>query len=268
MVEEALLPRVDKPISLSVFEGPLDLLLYLIRKHEIDVYDIPIETVTQQYLDILYAQEQMDLEVAGEFFVMAATLMVIKSRMLLPKDEQAVQEEEEEEEDGTDPRWELVQQLLEYQKLKEATDELAHLIESRQGYLARNFREKDTVVKRPLKNTDKMALWDTFNKILYRLSEKIVVGQIHDEEVTISDRMQHTLERLKEEPEFLFSTLIPESPSLNMIVASFLAVLELSRLKEIYLEQDDLFEDIRCRRFSVEEYEALSGEEDQDNEQQ
>ena len=107
-----MVAEADYRIKLPVFEGPLDLLLFLIRKNELDIYDIPISTVTKQYLDVIYAMKELQIEVAGEFFVMAATLMEIKSRMLLPKHQQAI--DPNAEEDDLDPRWELVHQLIQY----------------------------------------------------------------------------------------------------------------------------------------------------------
>ena len=118
-----MVPDSDYRIKLQVFEGPLDLLLFLIRKNELDIYDIPIESVTRQYIDALHAMKELDLEVAGEFFVMAATLMEIKSRMLLPKGLHAV--DPNADEDDMDPRWELVHQLLQYKKFKDAAGALA-----------------------------------------------------------------------------------------------------------------------------------------------
>ena len=107
-----MVAEIDPRIKLSVFEGPLDLLLFLIRKHEIDIYDIPIGLVFDQYLDALSEMQEVNLEIAGDFFVMAATLMEIKSRLLLPKQQRTLSEDEDDED--LDPRWELVHQLLEY----------------------------------------------------------------------------------------------------------------------------------------------------------
>src|SRR3954469_12912325 len=119
-----VVPDSDYRIKLQVFEGPLDLLLFLIRKNELDIYDIPIESVTRQYVEALRAMQQLDLDLAGEFFVMAATLMEIKSRMLLPKGQHAI--DPNAEEDEMDPRWELVHQLLQYKKFKEAAATLGN----------------------------------------------------------------------------------------------------------------------------------------------
>ena len=138
MVNDALTLPTEHPVKLPVFEGPLDLLLFLIRKNEIDIYDIPIETVTRQYLDVLQERGSSQLETAGEFFVMAATLMHIKSRMLLPKNE--LPPEVIAEEDDIDPRWELVQQLIEYRKFKAAAINLRELMNEAQKLLDRQFK--------------------------------------------------------------------------------------------------------------------------------
>ena len=139
----------DTRIKLPVFEGPLDLLLFLIRKNELDIYDIPIESVTRQYIAALRAMQELDLDLAGEFFVMAATLMEIKSRMLLPKGQHAV--DPNAEDDDLDPRWELVYQLLQYKKFKEAAAKLAELSAVRQNLMDRHVsaRAGDSI-DRPL----------------------------------------------------------------------------------------------------------------------
>ena len=134
-MEEALIPDNEFAIRLPAFEGPMDLLLYLIRRSEVDIYDIPIERVTEQYIEVLGSMESLDLEVAGEFFVMASTLMYIKSRLLLPKKDQGTNEDMED--DDIDPRWELVQQLLEYRKFKEAAEDIRKLILSSNDLISR-----------------------------------------------------------------------------------------------------------------------------------
>lgn len=246
-MEEALLPSNDLAIRLPAFEGPLDLLLYLIRRNEVDIYDIPIEHVTAQYIEILGSMEKLDLEIAGEFFVMAATLMYIKSRMLLPKKDQGVNQDVEEEE--LDPRWELVQQLLEYRKFKEAAEDIQKLILNSNDLISRiGPKEAVEAVERPLKPVDRVDLWNTFNQVLRRLAERITEGEIHAEQVTVADRMELILSRIEQERSFLFSDLFESTTTLTTIVASFLAVLELTRLGKINLQQDAAFADIRCER--------------------
>ena len=244
--EQSLIRGFDHSVSLPVFEGPLDLLLFLIRKSEIDIYDIPIARITNQYLDILRSMEHQKLEVAGEFFVMAATLMQIKSRMLLPKDEQLPGIAEEEEED-IDPRWELVQQLIEYKKFKDAAGRLGELMDEAQNILYREYFSKaEEKVERPLHPSDAITLWNVFNQVLRRLSEKIIIGQIHDETITVSERMEDILVILKDRPTFRFTELIQGPVSVHFVVSTFLAMLELTRLRRIDLHQDEAFTDIVC----------------------
>ncbi len=243
-----MLPDSDYRIKLQVFEGPLDLLLFLIRKNEIDIYDIPIESVTRQYVDALHAMQQLDLDVAGEFFVMAATLMEIKSRMLLPKGLQAV--DPNAEDDGIDPRWDLVHQLLQYKKFKEAAAKLGELATLQQGMMERYVSSLSA--DRPLKSVDRIELWNAFNLVLRRLAEKLMVGEIHDEQVTVADQMEYLLERTKTEKSFVFSQLFPGKVTLRLLVATFLALLELARLKRLRLTQDEAFSDIVCTTMEAE----------------
>ncbi len=246
-MEEALIPNNEFAVSLPAFEGPLDLLLYLIRRNEVDIYDIPIETVTRQYIEILGSMEELDLEIAGEFFVMAATLMYIKSRLLLPKKDQGANEDVEDE--SIDPRWELVQQLLEYKKFKEAATEIEALILNSNEKIPRlGPRDALEAIERPLQPVDRIELWNTFNLVLRRLAERITEGEIHAEQVTVADRMEVILLRLQDQKQFLFSELFEASTSLNTIVATFLAVLELTRLGQMHIVQDKAFADIRCTR--------------------
>jgi segregation and condensation protein A len=233
----------DYRIKLQVFEGPLDLLLFLIRKNELDIYDIPIESVTRQYIDALKAMQRLDLDVAGEFFVMAATLMEIKSRLLLPKGLHAVDPNLEEEE--MDPRWELVHQLLQYKKFKEAAAQLNDMSVTRQNLMERFVSDLSLAEgERPLKGVDRIELWNAFNMVLRRLAEKLVVGEIHDEQTTVADQMEWLLNRIRSEKTFVFSHLFPEGVTLRRLVATFLAMLELTRLRKLRIRQDESFSDI------------------------
>jgi segregation and condensation protein A len=236
--------EADYRIKLPVFEGPLDLLLFLIRKNELDIYDIPIDQVTRQYLEVIYAMKELSLEVAGEFFVMAATLMEIKSRLLLPKHQQAV--DPNAEEDDLDPRWELVHQLLQYKKFKEAAGNLGQMSLDAQNMLARPGSAFAPASERPLKHVDRIDLWNSFNFVLRRLAEKLVIGQIHAEQVTVADQMEYVLERIQTQKSFVFSQLFPGKISLRRLVATFLAILELTRLRKLQLEQTGDFTDILC----------------------
>jgi len=242
----AVLPDADLRIKLQVFEGPLDLLLFLIRKNEIDIYDIPIESVTKQYVTVLRSMQQLDLEVAGEFFVMAATLMEIKSRMLLPKGLHAV-DPFADGEDDIDPRWELVHQLLQYKKFKDASAKLAEMARVQRDLMERTFSSRPVdSLERPLKGVNRIELWNTFNLVLRRLAEKLIVGEIHDETVTVADQMEWLLGRMATERSFVFSKLFDSAVTLRRLVATFLAVLELTRLGRIHLRQSAAFDDILC----------------------
>jgi len=236
--------EADYRIKLPVFEGPLDLLLFLIRKNELDIYDIPIASVTRQYLEVLYAMKDLQLEVAGDFFVMAATLMEIKSRMLLPKHQQAI--DPNADDDDLDPRWELVHQLIQYKKFKEASGRLGELAIDAQNMLSRPASAFAPASERPLQHVDRIEVWNNFNLVLRRLAEKLVVGQIHAEQVTVSDQMEYILKHIETWKVFTFSSLFDTKISLRKLVASFLALLELTRLAKLTLQQDEAFADIIC----------------------
>lgn len=237
----------DLSVKLPVFEGPLDLLLFLLRKNEIDIYDIPIEQITSQYLGVLRTMENLSLDIAGEFFVMAATLMYIKSRMLLPTDERANQAQEEDDSD-LDPRWQLVEQLLEYKKVKQRAAVLEDMIDERQNCLPRLCSEKDIVdTKRPLKNSDRIEIWNTFNNVLRRLAEKLVEGEIVGEHVSVADRMEFILNL--ESDEVKFSDLFEKGKTtISLLVATFLAVLELTRLRRLDITQNESFGEIYLKK--------------------
>ncbi len=249
--------EADHRIKLQAFEGPLDLLLFLIRKNELDICDIPIEQVTRQYLEAIFAMQELDLELAGEFFVMAATLMEIKSRMLLPKDLQAVDPNAGDEEE-MDPRWELVHQLLQYRRFKEAAARLGELAVEQQDMIARYVSPLSPRGDRPLQTADRIELWNAFNVVLRRLAERLVVGEIHDEHVTVADQMEMLLARMQTQPRFVFSGLFTAPVSLRTLVATFLAVLELTRLKRLRLRQDEVFADIFCEATTQNELETAS----------
>ncbi len=241
-----MLPDADYRIKLPAFEGPLDLLLFLIKKNEIDIYDIPIVSVTRQYIDVLHSLRDLDLDIAGEFFVMAATLMEIKSRMLLPRGLAAV--DPNATEDEMDPRWELVHQLLQYKKFKEAAVKLDELAVFQRDLLARHVSELAvTDADRPLKSVDRIELWNAFNIVLRRLAEKLVVGQIQDEQVTVSDKMEEILEFIRIHKTFVFTQLFGnETVTVRLLVATFIAVLELTRLGKLRVRQNEAYTDIEC----------------------
>ena len=231
----------DYKVSLEVFEGPLDLLLYLIKKDEVDIYDIPIGRITDQYMEYLSLMKVLDLSVAGDFIVMSATLMLIKSRMLLPVDERRDEEDEDEE----DPRWDLVRQLVEYKKFKDAADHLEDL----ELYMENVFgRESDHVELGAAPDIDMRdaSIFDliaSLNVALGRVQEEDL-QEIFAEEHTVGQKVTYIVENLKVVSRMCVSDLFGGMTSRQEIVCTFLAVLELIKLNKIACVQDDHFGDI------------------------
>ena len=226
----------------------MDLLLFLIRKHELDIYDIPIQLVLDQYLALLNSMKEVKLEIAGDFFVLAATLMEIKSRLLLPKQKRAQSEDadEDQEDEDIDPRWELVHQLLEYKKFKEAADALDKLSARAELLKERDYANvnKNETGERPLRPEDKISVWNAYNIVLRRLTEKLVMGEIQDDAVTVVDQMELLIKKVRTQPVFTFTSLFEnERISLKILVVTFIAVLELTRLKRLKVEQNAAFTD-------------------------
>ncbi|MBI3988238.1 MAG: segregation/condensation protein A [candidate division NC10 bacterium] len=208
-------------VKLEVFEGPLDLLLHLIDENQIDIYDIPIARITKEYLTYLASTPQLDLDGAGEFLLMAATLIHIKSQMLLPK------EEGEDELQAEDPRTPLVERLLEYKRFKLAAAGLRRLEERQQlVYVREEFGEGETP-EGPLE-IPLLDLLVAFRKILKRTSE-IPVLVIEQEEIQIEERMASLLNRLAQESPLTFSSLFHGEQRRLGVIVTFLALLELLR---------------------------------------
>lgn len=242
----------DYRVKLDVFEGPLDLLLYLIKKEEVDIYDIPIERITNQYMEYLALMQMLNLEVAGEFVVMAATLMYIKSRMLLPEDQQ-VQDHDEEE--GEDPRWELIRQLVEYKKFKDAALQLANREEEQAKIYPRGSDETLAVatdLEVPL--AEEVSIFDlihAFNEVLKKTNVRQEVHEIIEERYSVSDKIEEILYALRERSEIIFSELFVGAASRAEIVVTFLALLELIRLKRMKVSQHSSFGEIYIIRVTV-----------------
>jgi segregation and condensation protein A len=228
-------------VRLDEFEGPLDLLLHLIKKNEINIYDIPIFVITKQYLDYISLLKYLNLEVAGEFLVMAATLIHIKSRMLLP-----VETDGDEDEDGEDPRAELVRRLLEYKQFKEAAAELVERGQHWREVYGRpafcetaSARLPEEMDDAPLDMT-LFDLVDAFQDIAQRTPVKALV-EVTPDHLTVKDRMNYILERLEYEAAIPFESLfMPEEGRLVLIV-TFLGLLELVRIKLIRAYQSEAF---------------------------
>ncbi|EDY81230.1 segregation and condensation protein A [Verrucomicrobiia bacterium DG1235] len=245
----------------------MDLLLFLIRKHEIDIYDIPIELVLDQYLGVINSMKEVKLEVAGDFFVMAATLMEIKSRLLLPKQRRSQSDEDGDEDADIDPRWELVHQLIEYKKFKEAADSIDKLSDRAALLKERDYNSvnKAETPKRPLKPEDKISVWNSYNIVLRRLTEKLVVGEIQDDSVTVVDQMEMLIAKIRTEPVFNFTSLFEGPIGLRTLVTTFIAILELTRLRRLKVEQNEAFTDFIVT--GLEGGESLSFEDEKELEQ-
>ncbi len=234
----------DYKVELEVFEGPLDLLLYLIRKDEIDIYDIPIESITRQYMDYLNLMKLLDLNIAGEFLVMAATLMMIKSRLLLPLEERS---DEEPEEEGDDPRWELVRQLVEYKKFKDMANQLQER-ELRQENIF-GFGGKSALVIEPdsaevaLQDVSLFDLIAAFQDVLNHATPESI-GEIAGDRFTVAEKIDSLLSAVRTRRQVKFSNLFKMMASRQEIICTFLAVLELLRLNQILAVQGSVFGEI------------------------
>jgi segregation and condensation protein A len=235
--------------KLESFEGPLDLLLHLIDKNEIDIYDIPVSTITDQYMEYLQTMQELELDITSEFLVMAATLLSIKSRMLLPKPP-AVDPEFEPEDEGMDPREELVQKLIEYRKYKNIAEhlrdkELARsLIYSKEpGDLTPFLSE---VKENPLNGIMLTDLVLAFRKALARSADRHRVTKIRRDEISVKDRMVQMLSQLEHGGgKMLFSKMFAHGEDAREdIVVSFLSLLELMKMKKVSCYQHKLFDDI------------------------
>ena len=229
-------------IQLEVFEGPLDLLLYLIKKEEVDIYNIPIETITTQYMQYLDLMKMLDLNVAGEFLVMAATLMMIKSRMLLP-----VEERPELEEDEEDPRWELVKQLVEYKKFKDAASKLGDRELMQEDIFdlgAENLVfDKTDDAEVVLGDVNLFDLIAAFQDVLKKAKPE-ELNEIMAVQFTVPDKIDHILRILGSTKVLRFMELFDESTSKPEMICTFLGVLELIRLRQISITQDENFGEI------------------------
>lgn len=237
-------------VKLQVFEGPLDLLLHLIEKNQVNIYDIPIVTITEQYLEYLGEMQRQDLDVMSEFLVMAATLINIKAKMLLPK-------EEEEEEEEEDPRAELVRRLLEYKMYKYAATELKDMELDAAGSIYRSpaipkevaeYREEID----PVELCDGLTLNrlnEIFQMVMKKQVEKIdpirsKFGTIEREEISIEERMDTIRDQVRGLKGISFRTLLEIQASKINVIVTFMAILELMKVGAITVRQDGLFDDI------------------------
>lgn len=228
-------------IALPNFEGPLDLLLHLIREHRVDIFDIPIALITEKYLESLERMREINLDIAGEFLVMASTLAHIKSRLLLPRQEAAVVPEAvEAHEDAQDPRAELVRRLLEYQKYKDAAEQLA-----KQDILDRDvFPRRVALEAVPIPDEEVglaefsvLKLIEALDRVLERLAPKLQ-HEVVREKVSLSEALHRVVERLRAEGAVPFESLFSEQRTRQEVIITFLAVLEMAKRRLIRVTQE------------------------------
>jgi segregation and condensation protein A len=231
---------VEYTVELDIYSGPLDLLLYLIKKDEVDIYDIPISRITEQYLEYIELLRTFDINIAGEFLVMAATLMLIKSRMLLPKEEISLEEEEE------DPRAALVRQLIQYKRFKEVAGELGERAEL-QALKYPRIPETDVASEEedgpPLAEVDLWDLLSAFKKVLQATGADITQTIVRDD-IPIEAYMRNILGRLSAQEFVSFFDMFRNEKDRIAVVGSLLAILELVRRGRLVIEQNQLFGDI------------------------
>lgn len=233
---------VDLKISLPLYEGPLDLLLDLIRRQKLDIYDIPIARITEQYLDYLHLMEEMNVDMASEFLLIAAQLIYIKSKMLLPPDPDAPPEEQE------DPRAELVRRLIEYEKFKNAAQMLyqREMIENASWSNPGGIEVEDSELEPELNVT----LWDllmSFRDVVKRSEERPLM-QVRRDEFSVEQMMAYLFEKiLSAGGPVALTEVLPEISSRRGLITAFLATLELTRLHAIYLKQERAFGEITVR---------------------
>lgn len=243
----------DYKVQLEVFEGPLDLLLYLIKKEEVDIYNIPIARITTQYMEYLDVIKIVVPEVAGEFVVMGATLMYIKSRMLLPEDQQVTDPDAPVEE--LDPRWELIRQLVEYKKFKDAAAQL----EERQFLQEKLFprQASESVASATAEGALDLGqvgifdLLNAFNQVLKRIHDPDNLREIMEDRFTVSDKIEFILKIMTLEARTPFTQLFDGAASRIEVIVTFLALLELIRLKKLRVEQAEAFGQIEVVRIDA-----------------
>jgi len=249
----------DYKVRLEIFEGPLDLLLYLIKKDEVDIHSISIERITRQYLDYINTFKLLNIDLASEFIVMAANLMYLKSRTLLPKVDQPPEEDAEED----DPRWELIRQLIEYKKFKDAAGFLSLREVEQEGRFAHQPDAPELPVEEPapLAEVSIFDLIRAFQNVLKRFEESHDFGDIIDDRYTVADKIEMLMGQLQPGESLRFETLFASSTTKAEVIVTFLAVLELMKLNQFIVRQNELLGDIVIERRTVHSVNALQAAE-------
>ena len=237
----------DYKVKLDIFEGPLDLLLYLIKKDEVDIHTISIERITKQYLTYMDTFKMLNIDLASEFIVMAANLMYIKSRTLLPKSVQPPEEDMEED----DPRWELIRQLIEYKKFKDAAGFLSMKETEQEDYfahVAEKMEQSEMDFTEPLPDVNIFDLIQAFQNVLKRFEEATDLGEIVDDRFTVADKIERLLSLLESGKSIQFVNLFDDATSKTEMIVTFLAVLELMKMNQFSIIQDHILGNIEVRR--------------------
>ncbi len=236
----------DYKVRLEIFEGPLDLLLYLIKKDEVDIHAISIERITRQYLDYINTFKLLNIDLASEFIVMAANLMYLKSRTLLPRVDQPPEEDAEDD----DPRWELIRQLIEYKKFKDAAGFLCLREMEQEGRFAHqpDAAEKPPEEPATLAEVSIFDLIRAFQNVLKRFEESHDFGDIIDDRYTVSDKIDLLLGHFKPGESRRFEELFQSATTKAEVIVTFLALLELMKLNQFVVRQSDLLGDIVIER--------------------
>lgn len=236
---------LEYKVKFEVFEGPMDLLLYLVKKEEVDIYEVNLTRIAREFIEYVDLMREFDIEIAGEFLVMASTLMYIKSKELLPVDQQVATDEDDE---GEDPRWELIRKLVEYKKFKDAADKLGTLEHKQEDVYPRLPAKQEFDMPEDRGPGLKVSIFDLINAVndvIKRVEARTHdISRIEDELFTVADKINVLRERLAKQPRFTFSELFADAAGRNEVVATFLAMLELIRLEQIKIDQEDNFGDI------------------------
>lgn len=255
----------DYKVRLDIFEGPLDLLLYLIKKDEVDIHTISIERITRQYLDYIDTFKLLNIDLASEFIVMAANLMYIKSRTLLPRTEQPPEEDAEED----DPRWELIRQLIEYKKFKDAAGFLSLREIEQEGAFAHHVEPEIPVVETspvPLAEVSIFDLIRAFQNVLKRFEVAHDFGDIIDDRYTVADKIEFLLGHFACGQARRFEDLFDGATTKAEVIVTFLAMLELMKLNQFVVRQSQLLGDIEVERRTPGAVAAMEAEEHGDAE--
>ena len=237
----------ESKVQLDVFEGPLDLLLYLVKKQEVDIYQVNLTQLATQFIEYLDLMRDLDLDVAGEFIVMAATLMQIKSRELLPVDQQSATEEEDE---GLDPKWQLIRQLVEYKKFKDAAAKLQEQEWAQADVFPRvpSAPAEAPATPPPSQQVSVFVLINAVSAVLKRFNQREDSRDIVEDRWTVSEKIEYLAQFIQTQPRLKFSELFTHAISRSEVVVTFLALLELIRLRQLLVAQPKEFGEIEIVR--------------------